>query len=115
MARGPWKQEEKNNNSLAVYCKHEARQKRVCVLEDLNFYWEEKELNSIKKMWIQELSVYYMAAFFDRDPDEILLAIIHLAKGKVIEKRQSGILEGIVGCFDKKAKVYKDRKPKGVK
>lgn len=116
MAKGKWKQSDEYNNSLAVYCKIDARINRVCVLEDLNFYWEEKELNIIKKMWNQELSVYYMALYFDRDPDEVLLAIIHLARGKVIRNRKSGILEGVIGCFDIKAKVYnKGEKKNGKK
>lgn len=109
MSRGAWSEE----SDFKKYQRAGTRRNRVCVLEDLDFYWDEKELKTIKRMWLQELSVYYMALILDRDPDEILLAVIHLAREERIEKRKSGILEGIIGCFDIKGKIYKERKKNG--
>lgn len=68
------------------------RRNRVIVLESLNFFWDEWELNEIAKMWKSNFSVKYMADYFDRDPDEILPALIHLAKEERIIKRKCGLL-----------------------
>jgi hypothetical protein len=67
------------------------RRNRVIVLEDMNFIWEQSDLREIKKMWKMNLSVKYMADYFDRDPDEILLALIHLAKDDRIKNRIYGL------------------------
>ena len=66
---------------------------RVCVLENLDFYWDRSELKVMKKMWNLSLSIEYMANHFERDPDEVLLALIHLARKDSITKRKGG-LEG---------------------
>jgi hypothetical protein len=68
----------------------DARMNRIIVLEDLNFIWERSELREIKKMWEKNFSVSYMADYFERDPDEILLALIHLAKDDRISARKNG-------------------------
>jgi hypothetical protein len=64
-----------------------ARLNRVIVLEDMNFIWEQSDLREVKKMWKMNFSIKYMAEYFDRDPDEILLALIHLAKDDRIKSR----------------------------
>jgi hypothetical protein len=78
--------------SFKLHMPLEPRLNRVCVLEDLDFWWDEWELKDIKKMWKMELSINYMAEHFDRDPDEVILAIIHLAREEKIIRRKSGLL-----------------------
>jgi hypothetical protein len=68
------------------------RMNRVIILENLNFFFDESELNEIKKMWKSNLSVNYMSDYLERDPDEIILAIIHLAREDRISPRRGGIL-----------------------
>lgn len=69
----------------------DARLNRVCVLEDLNFYWDERELKEMKKMWKRNAGVERMAVHFDRDPDEVVLAIVHLARDDKITARKTGL------------------------
>jgi hypothetical protein len=70
----------------------EPRKNRVIVLENLNFIFDEYELKDIKKMWNLELSVSYMSEYLNRDSDEILLALIHLAREDRITRRKAGLL-----------------------
>jgi hypothetical protein len=67
-----------------------ARKNRVLVCEGLDFWWDELELNVIVKMWKGGLSINQMADRFERDPDEVLLAIIHLAREDLIMTRTGG-------------------------
>lgn len=64
---------------------------RVIVLEDLNFIWEWHELTKMKHMWNKGISVEGIASTFNRDPDEILLALIHLARMDKIVSRNEGL------------------------
>ena len=68
-----------------------ARKKRVIVLEDLNFVWDAPELSELSVMWIDGVSVEEIAEHFDRDPDEVVLAIMHLAREDKITARKSGL------------------------
>jgi hypothetical protein len=72
----------------------DARMNRLCVLEDLNFWWDEPELKLIRKMWKLTLSVEHMAEHFNRDPDEVILAIMHLAREDKIKARKCGLMGG---------------------
>lgn len=69
----------------------EPRRNRVIVLEDLNFIWDQKELIELTKMWEQGKSVIAISSYFDRDPDEIILALMHLAKEERITSRKGGL------------------------
>lgn len=75
--------------SLSLY--REPRRNRVIVLEDLNFFWDESELNEMAEIWRQGFSVYYISEYFERDPDEILLALMHLARQERIRRRKGGL------------------------
>jgi hypothetical protein len=67
-----------------------ARKNRVVVLEDCNFIWEKFELDRIVKMWREGMTIFYMGEALKRDPDEVLLAIIHLARKDLIKNRKGG-------------------------
>lgn len=64
---------------------------RVCVLEDLDFFWDNPELKVMKKMWLKGFSVLDIANHFDRDPDEVILALMHLARKDKITARKTGL------------------------
>lgn len=66
---------------------------RVIVCEDLNFFWDEPELKTLVRMWDVGVSVAEIAQHFKRDPDEVRIALIHLAREKKIGSRKGG-LEG---------------------
>lgn len=72
-----------------VYFK-DALMNRVIVLEEANFIWDRSELNEMAEMWKNGVSIQKMGAYFERDPDEVLLAIIHLAKEEKIMTRSGG-------------------------
>jgi hypothetical protein len=65
-----------------------ARKKRVVVLEELDFVWDEPELDEIVQMWNEKVSVFEMGERLKRDPDEVLLAIIHLAREDIINQKE---------------------------
>jgi hypothetical protein len=69
----------------------DARKNRVVILEDLNFFWDRPELTKIKHMWNKGVSVKDIAEHFERDPDEILLALIHMARDEKIVSRKEGL------------------------
>lgn len=65
---------------------------KVIVLEELDFMWSEEDLMQLAKMWEQEESIETMSRQFERDPDEIILALMHLAKQDKIRPRKVGLL-----------------------
>lgn len=69
----------------------EPRLNRIVILEELNFIWDRPELNEMKKMWKNGDGVERMAKYFDRDPDEVILALIHLARDEKITPRKTGL------------------------
>jgi hypothetical protein len=69
-----------------------ARKNRVIVLEEMNFVWDKPELEEMAQMWESGSSVFSIAEHFKReDPDEVVLAIMHLAKKEKISARKSGL------------------------
>lgn len=68
------------------------RQNRVVVCEDLNFFWDESELKEMARMWNRGASVERISVHFDRnDPDEVLFALIHIAREDKIVRRKGGL------------------------
>jgi hypothetical protein len=61
-----------------------ARKKRVVVCEDCDFVWDEPELEEIVQMCKQGVSIWIISKHFDRDPDEVLFAIVHLGRAERI-------------------------------
>lgn len=73
-----------------------AWKKLKIVCEELNFFWEESDLNKLAELWNEGMSPRKMAAYFDRDdPDEILFAIIQLARDEKINQRTGGLLSPV--------------------
>jgi hypothetical protein len=68
-----------------------ARKNRIIVLEEMNFVWDKHQLNELSEMWADGESIEGIAEHFDRDPDEILLALIHIAREDKITARRTGL------------------------
>jgi hypothetical protein len=79
-------------NFEKMYLTKEPPLNRVCVCEDLDFYWDDRDLKKLKKLWQSDVEVNRIAEHFDRDPDEVILAIIHLAREDKIKRRNRGLL-----------------------
>jgi hypothetical protein len=67
---------------------------RVIVLDGLDFFWDEHELEDMAHKWEQGVSLLEIANDFKRDPDEVLLALLHLGRQEKIGRRDGGILGG---------------------
>lgn len=67
------------------------RKNRIVILEELDFIWDEPELKEICILWESEISIKHIAKQFRRDPDELLLALLHLARVGRIKNRASGL------------------------
>jgi hypothetical protein len=60
-------------------CLRKPRLNRVIVLDDLNYYWPRKHLRWLRELKAKGYSVQEITKYFARDPDEVLIALIHLA------------------------------------
>jgi hypothetical protein len=65
----------------------EPRMNRVIVLDSLNYVWHREDLKRLKRMKAKGLAVEEMVYEFDRDPDEVLLALLHLKTSEDIRYR----------------------------
>lgn len=66
--------------------------RKVIVLDGLDFLWDSEELREVALMWKKGFSIYYMSEYLKRDPDEILLALMHLSRVGRITSRAGGLL-----------------------
>lgn len=78
---------------------HMKKQRRnlVVIFEefDMDWYWDEQELNFLAVMYRDGCNIKEMCEVFQRkDPDEVFLALFHLAKIGRIEKLEIGRLKG---------------------
>jgi hypothetical protein len=80
-----------NDSPYKEHLLREPRINRVIVCEDFNFVWDEGELTEMRKMWKKGVDIEEMAECFDRDPDEVILALMHLAKEDKIHARKHGL------------------------
>lgn len=81
----------RGNNAPGDYYMQAVRKKRVIVCEDLNFLWDEPELEEMAQIWEQGWSPNYMGEYFGRDPDEVIFALIHLGREGKISNRKGGL------------------------
>jgi hypothetical protein len=70
----------------------EPRLNRVIVLENLDYVWPKEELKQLRRMRAKGFEIKEMVYEFDRDPDEVLLALIHLATTDEEKYRQHNII-----------------------
>lgn len=63
------------------------RQKIYLALEDLNFVWCESEVSGVIQLWEDGLNIWDIAAEMERDPDEVTILIMDLARKERITPR----------------------------
>ncbi|MCS1351176.1 helix-turn-helix domain-containing protein [Mechercharimyces sp. CAU 1602] len=59
-------------------------------LEDLDFVWDEAEVPQVVEMWRDGQSLHDIAKTLDRDPDEVTLLVMDLARQGRISRRKRG-------------------------
>ena len=65
------------------------------ILQDIEFAWKIKDIETIKKMWERNCSLKQMIKKINRNGDEIFLLLIHLSRQGEIKKRKGFIWGGI--------------------
>lgn len=63
------------------------------ILEDIEFIWKKKDIELVKKLWEKGVTFKRITEKLDRDPDEVFLLLLHLARKGSIKKR-SGYIWG---------------------
>lgn len=59
-------------------------------LQDLDFSWYPWEVEKVRELWAQGKSVPRIAKIMERDPDEVTLLIMSLARERRISPRPGG-------------------------
>lgn len=68
--------------------------KKIIILENLNFQWRVEEIDQVKKMWSDGVEFKEIIKLLNRDGDEIFLLLLHLARiGRI--KTREGYIWGI--------------------
>ncbi|UIJ66760.1 helix-turn-helix domain-containing protein [Bacillus cereus] len=85
---------EKENYTMALqerkYMKHERRNLYIA-LEELDMFWDEDDVLRVKNAWKNNESVFAIGEKLQRDPDEVTLLIMDLARKGAIGKRTLGL------------------------
>lgn len=63
------------------------RQKIYLALEELNFVWCEAEVSQVIDLWEQGLNIWDISKAMKRDPDEVTILIMDLARKERITPR----------------------------
>ncbi|MFZ7755893.1 helix-turn-helix domain-containing protein [Bacillus thuringiensis] len=72
------------------YMKNERRNLYIA-LEELDMLWDEDEVVQVKEAWNNNESVFAIGEKMQRDPDEVALLIMDLARKGAIGKRALGL------------------------
>lgn len=64
----------------------------IVALDDLDFSWFPVEVNKVKKLWSLGWHIADIAKHMKRDPDEVAVLIMHLARQGRIRRRRMGVL-----------------------
>lgn len=68
------------------------RRATYIALEELNFVWDEDEINVFIKLWKEGADFRLIAEHFDRDQDEIALLLMDLARKGRVKPRDMGLI-----------------------
>lgn len=61
-------------------------------LQDLDFSWYPREVEKVRELWAQGKSVRKIGKIMERDPDEVTLLIMSLARERRISPRPGGAI-----------------------
>ncbi|AOM08850.1 MULTISPECIES: hypothetical protein [Bacillus] len=67
------------------------RRKLYIALEELDMFWDEDDVWRVQEAWNNNESVFAIGQRIERDPDEVALLLMDLAKKGRIEKRVIGL------------------------
>ncbi|MEB8992582.1 helix-turn-helix domain-containing protein [Bacillus cereus] len=85
---------EKENYTMALqqrkYMRHKRRNLYIA-LEELDMFWDEDDILRVKNAWKNNESVFAIGEKLQRDPDEVTLLIMDLARKGAIGKRALGL------------------------
>lgn len=74
-----------------------SRQSLYLACEEMNFVWDQKEIEDFKTLWREGISVEKIGFVLNRDPDEVLLLAIDQSRNRMIKRRSGGLLGSEVG------------------
>jgi hypothetical protein len=60
-------------------------------LEEFNFFWEQEQVFEFDLLWREGWSIWYIADYFQRDPDEVLILYMDRIRKKMIHDRPNGL------------------------
>ncbi len=60
------------------------------ILEDMNRDWRLDQIEQVRQWWVEGVPLGEMAERLKRDPDEVALLIMHLARQGELEPRPGG-------------------------
>lgn len=63
----------------------------MIILEDVDFQWNQKDINKVIKLWNQNTNLKGISAAVKREPDETFLLLLHLSRQRQIKARDNGI------------------------
>ena len=72
------------------YLRHN-RRATFLALEELDFTWDLDEVKEFKKLWKRGADFRLIAEHFNRDPDEVAILIMDLARRGKIKPRGMGL------------------------
>ncbi|EKS8370735.1 helix-turn-helix domain-containing protein [Bacillus thuringiensis] len=72
------------------YMKKERRNLYIA-LEEMDMFWDEDEVWRVKEAWNNNESIFAISEKLQRDPDEVTLLIMDLARKGAIGKRTLGL------------------------
>ncbi|MCQ6305482.1 helix-turn-helix domain-containing protein [Bacillus cereus] len=72
------------------YMKKE-RHNLYIALEEMDMFWDEDEVWRVKEAWNNNESIFAISEKLQRDPDEVTLLIMDLARKGAIGKRTLGL------------------------
>ncbi|MDP5273999.1 hypothetical protein [Chengkuizengella axinellae] len=59
--------------------------------EEMNFYWDKKEVTEFEHMWKQGLCITDIAKAFKRHPNDVVLLVLDRRKKQKIQPRKGGL------------------------
>lgn len=68
-----------------------SRRNLYVALEELDMLWDEDDILLVREAWKNNESVFTIGEKLQRDPDEVALLIMDLARKNVIRKRPIGL------------------------
>ncbi|MCI0767382.1 helix-turn-helix domain-containing protein [Bacillus sp. TL12] len=68
-----------------------SRRNLYVALEELDMLWDEDDILLVREAWKNNESVFAIGEKLQRDPDEVALLIMDLARKNVIRKRPMGL------------------------